>query len=100
MSTEKYVTNVYTFQDRVVERYEAETAAVRDDGSSSQSVDATQIYLDEVGESRRNEYMALDQWDLYAYDLKHHPVQSICLQLVNQFNNLRHEHKKIVEFRL
>ena len=28
--------------------YEAETATVREDASSSQSVDATQIYLDEV----------------------------------------------------
>ena len=49
MFIEKYITNVYIFQDRVVARYEAETAAVRDDASSSQSVDATQIYLDEVG---------------------------------------------------
>ena len=32
----------------MVARYEAETAAVREDASSSQSVDATQIYLDEV----------------------------------------------------
>ena len=48
-STEKYITNFYIFQNRVVARYEAETAAVREDGSSSQSVDATQIYLDEVG---------------------------------------------------
>ena len=46
---EKYITNVYIFQNRVVARYEAETAAVREDASSSQSVDATQIYLDEVG---------------------------------------------------
>ena len=45
----KNITNVYIFQDRVVARYEAETAAVREDGSSSQSVDATQIYIDEVG---------------------------------------------------
>ena len=29
--------------------YEVETATIREDGSSSQSVDATQIYLDEVG---------------------------------------------------
>ena len=49
MFIEKYITNVYIFQDRVVERYEAETATVRDDTSLSQSVDATQIYLDEVG---------------------------------------------------
>ena len=46
---EKYIANVYIFQDRVVARYEAETAVVREDASSSQSVDATQIYLDEVG---------------------------------------------------
>ena len=49
MFIEKYITNVYIFQDRVVARYETETAAVRNDASSSQSVDATQIYLDEVG---------------------------------------------------
>ena len=49
MSTEKYITNVYIFQDRVVARYEAKTVVVREDVSSSQSVDATQIYLDEVG---------------------------------------------------
>ena len=48
MSTEKYITNVYIFHDRVVARYEAE-AAVREDASSSQLIDATQIYLDEVG---------------------------------------------------
>ena len=44
MFIEKYITNVYIFQDRVVARYEAETSAV----SLSQSVDATQIYLDKV----------------------------------------------------
>ena len=49
MFIEKYITNVYIFQDRVVARYKAETAAVRDDASLSQSIDATQIYLDEVG---------------------------------------------------
>ena len=49
MFIQKYITNVYIFQDSVVARYEAETAVVRDDASSSQSVDATQIYLDEVG---------------------------------------------------
>ena len=46
--TEKYITNVYIFQDHVVVRYEAEIVAVREDASSSQSVDAAQIYLDEV----------------------------------------------------
>ena len=49
MFIEKYITNVYIFQDRVVARYKAETAAIRDDASLSQSIDATQIYLDEVG---------------------------------------------------
>ena len=49
MSIEKYITNVYIFQDHAVTRYEAETAVVREDASSSQLVDATQIYLDEVG---------------------------------------------------
>ena len=50
---EKYITNVYIFQDRVVAWYEAKTAAVREDASSSQLVDATQIYLDEVGEVKK-----------------------------------------------
>ena len=49
MFIEKYITNVYIFQDRVVTRYEAEIVTVREDASSSHSVDATQIYLDEVG---------------------------------------------------
>ena len=44
-----YITNVYIFQDRVVARYEVETAAIRKDEFSSQLVDATQMYLDEVG---------------------------------------------------
>ena len=45
----RHITNVYIFQDRVVAKFEAETLAVREDASSSQSVDATQIYIDEVG---------------------------------------------------
>ena len=49
LSTQIYITNVYIFQDRVVARYEAEIATIREDASSSQSVDASQIYLDEVG---------------------------------------------------
>ena len=49
MSTKNYITNVYIFQDCVVARYEAEIAAVKEDESSSQLVDTTQIYLDEVG---------------------------------------------------
>ena len=97
MFIEKYITNVYIFQDRVVARYEAETAAVRDDASSSQSVDATQIYLDEVGGVKKKQVYGLGSMGLYAYDLRHHPVLSICLQLVNRFKNLRHRHKKIVE---
>ena len=36
------------FQNCVVARYEAKTIAAREDASSSQAVDATQIYLDEV----------------------------------------------------
>ena len=42
------------FKNRIVARYEAETAAAREDASSSQAVVATQINLDEVGESRIN----------------------------------------------
>ena len=100
MFIEKYITNVYIFQDRVVARYEAETAFVREDASSSQLVDATKIYLDEVGGVKKKRVYGLGSRDLYAYDLRHHPVLSICLQLVNQFKNLRHRHKKIVESRL
>ena len=37
------------FQNRVVEKNEAKTPATREDASSSQVTDATQIYLDEVG---------------------------------------------------
>ena len=37
------------FLNCVVERYEAEIAAAREDAFSSQAVDATQIYLDKVG---------------------------------------------------
>ena len=36
------------FQNCVVEIYEAKTIAVRENASSSQVVDATQIYLDEI----------------------------------------------------
>ena len=41
------------FQNRVVVRYEAETATAREDASLSQAIDATQIYLDKVGEVKK-----------------------------------------------
>ena len=37
------------FQNRVIAWYEVETTTSREDASSSQAIDATQIYLDEVG---------------------------------------------------
>ena len=49
------------FQNRVVARYEADTLATREDESSSQVADATQIYLDEVGGVKKKQYMALDR---------------------------------------
>ena len=67
LSTKNYITNVYIFQDRVVARYEAETATVRDDAFSSQLVDATQIYLDKVGEVKKKQ----------VYDLR--SIGSLCL---------------------
>ena len=48
LSSKIYIANVYMFQNCVVARYEAKTVAAREDASSSQAVDATQIYLDEV----------------------------------------------------
>ena len=36
------------FQNHIIARYEAETATAKDDASSSQAINATQIYLDEV----------------------------------------------------
>ena len=48
LSSEKYIINVYMFQNHVITRYEAETATAKDDASSSQAINATQIYLDEV----------------------------------------------------
>ena len=37
------------FHNCVVARYEVESVAAREDSSLSQAVDATQIYLDEIG---------------------------------------------------
>ena len=68
MFIEKYIINVYIFQDRVVARYEAKTVVVREDASSSQSVDATQIYLDEVGGVKKKR--------IYG----HGSMRSICLR--------------------
>ena len=68
MSTKNYITNIYIFQDRVVARYEVETEAVREDASSAQSVDATQIYLDEVGRVKKKQ----------VYDLG--SMGSLCLR--------------------
>ena len=45
--------------NRVVARHEAKTAVVREDASSSQSVDATQIYLNEVGRVKKKRVYGL-----------------------------------------
>ena len=55
----QYITNVYIFQDRVVARYEAETATIREDAYLSQSIDVTQIYLDEVGGVKKKQVYGL-----------------------------------------
>ena len=51
----------------VVVKFEAETAAVREDAFLSQSVNATQIYLDEVGGVKKKR----------VYGLK--SMRSVCL---------------------
>ena len=76
MFIEKYITNVYIFQDRVVARYEAETAAVSEDASSSQSVDATQIYLDEVGGVKKKRVYGLGS------------MGSVCLQSQASYSSI------------
>ena len=98
MSIEKYITNVYIFQDRVVARYETETVVVRDDAFSSQSVNATQIYLDEVGGVKKKR--------VYGLGL----MGSLCLRSQASSSSINkpstsqpvcliHKHKKIVELR-
>ena len=56
------------FHNRIVARYEAETAATRDDASSSQVVDATQIYLNQFGGVKKK----------LVYDLR--STESLCLR--------------------
>ena len=81
LSSEKYVVNVYMFHNRVVARYEVETATIREDAYSSQAIDATKIYLDKVGGVKKK----------LVYDLE--SMRSLCLQLVSQFRTLKHRHK-------
>ena len=56
LSLEKYIVNVHMFQNRIVARYKVETTAAKDDASSSQIVDATQIYLFSQSKTLRHKH--------------------------------------------
>ena len=72
--------------------------AVRDDSSSSQSVDATQIYLNEVRGVKKKRVYGLGSMGSLCLRSQA-SSSSICLQLLNQSKNLIHRRKKIVELR-